>query len=75
MYIQKNEMTVQRPGIMISCTKARSITEEEGEYFPGHTARNPTRWKVVTAGTHTITCTVSDGKDTANKSISVDVTN
>ena len=47
----------------------------EGEFFPGKTAINPTLWKVLNAGTHTITCTVSDGKDTASKSISVDVTN
>jgi len=50
-------------------------SSSEGEFFIGKTAINPTLWKVLNAGTHTITCTVSDGKDTASKSISVDVTN
>ena len=50
-------------------------SSSEGEFSPGKTAINPTLWKVLSAGTHTITCTVSDGKDTASKSISVDVTN
>jgi len=50
-------------------------SSSEGEFFPGETASNPTMWKVMNAGNHTITCTVSDGKDTANKSISVNVTN
>ncbi|MBD3341116.1 MAG: hypothetical protein GF353_18570 [Candidatus Lokiarchaeota archaeon] len=43
-----------------------------GEFFPGDTNKNPARWKVKAAGIYTITCTVSDGKDTSNKSISVD---
>ena len=50
-------------------------SSSEGEFFIGKTAINPTLWKVLNPGTHTITCTVSDGKDTASKSISVDVTN
>ncbi len=45
-----------------------------GEFFPGETGKNPTKWKVKTAGTYIITCTVSDGKDTSSKSISIDVT-
>ena len=50
-------------------------SSSEGEFFPGDTASNPTPWKVLNAGNHTVTCTVSDGKDTASKSISVNVTN
>jgi len=39
------------------------------------TTTNPARWRSPdTAGTYTITCIVSDGKDTSNKSISITVT-
>lgn len=39
------------------------------------TTTNPARWRSPdTAGTYTITCIVSDGKDTNSKSISITVT-
>ncbi len=39
------------------------------------TTTNPTLWSSPdTAGTYTITCIASDGKDTSNKSISITVT-
>jgi hypothetical protein len=44
-----------------------------GEFFPGDSDKNPTRWKVMSAGKYTISCTASDGKDTSRKSVSVDV--
>ena len=44
-----------------------------GEFFPGETNKNPTSWKNKNVGKYTVTCTVSDGKDTSEKSISIDV--
>lgn len=50
-----------------------------GGYYPGISGygvtTNPTLWRSPdTAGTYTITCIVSDGKDTDSKSISITVT-
>ena len=44
-----------------------------GEFFPGDTDKNPTSWKNEKMGKHSITCTVSDGKETSSKTVSVDV--
>jgi len=46
-----------------------------GSFNDGYSDKNPTKWGPGSngPGNYTITCTVSDGKDTASKSISINV--
>ena len=44
-----------------------------GEFYKGETAANSVAWKSKIAGRYFITCTVSDGKETSEKTLTIDV--